>query len=684
MSTYLFELGCEELPSSALPSLAEQFHTSLLSALASAKIQHGEVEVIAAPRRLGARICEIALTTEAKVFEKRGPPVSAAFNNGEPTSAMLGFCTGLGISPTDTSTIETDKGAWIVYQGEESGRPVQEVIPAVMAATVNGLALSKPMRWGSGRDEFPRPVHWILSVLDEIHVPIRMFGLDSGATTYGHRFHAPEAIHLSHANEYMNAMQSAFVIPGFEARKAAVWESILRAAKDHKIEVHADEDLLVEVTCLVEWPVALVGEFDREFLEVPDIALIAAMRGHQKYFHTWTANGALSHQFITISNIESRDPTQVIQGNQRVIRARLSDARFFFSNDKTRSLIDRRNQLDQITFHPKLGSLGDKTGRVKALVVELATHFHVEADKAARLAELSRCDLVSEMVLEFDELQGQMGSIYAALDQEDPEVAAAIEGLYKPAGASDSVPTDPMGVLLAIADRVDTLAGLFAAGQPPTGSKDPFALRRAAIGLFRLNEHPSAQLDLLPLFERAFALQACDGSQESFENLIQFMLDRERVRLIDDGLRHDVVSATQALNSLATVSTEKRARALADFLNHEDFADLVAGNKRIANILQKAEQQEFVLDTSILKEEAEARLYQAAMEIEGAVREAVSRETFREALVTLAKLRGPTDAFFESIMVNHENPLIKQNRLALLQKVRALFLVIGDLTLIQV
>jgi glycyl-tRNA synthetase beta chain len=682
--TYLFELGCEELPSSVLPSLADQFHASLISQLASAQMLHGEIEVIAAPRRLGARICDITPETETKVFEKRGPPVSAAYKEGQPTAALQGFCNGLGISPSDTTTIETEKGAWVVYQGKEAGRPVHEVLPTVMAATIQGIQLAKPMRWGSGRDEFPRPVHWITSVLDDRHIPIRLFGLDSGTITFGHRFHAPEPITLSHANDYVRAMRDAYVIPGFSNRKAAVWESVSQVARDQGVVVQPDEALLIEVTCLVEWPVALCGEFDVDFLEVPDIALIAAMRGHQKYFHTWAPNGSLSHLFITVSNIESRDPTLVIQGNQRVIRARLSDARFFYSNDKRCALSDRRAQLDQITFHPKLGSLGDKTLRVKELMCHLAAHFDVTPEKASRLADLSRCDLVSEMVLEFDELQGQMGTIYAGLDQEDPEIAAGIEGLYKPAGASDSIPEDRMGVLLAIADRLDTLAGLFAANQPPTGSKDPFALRRAAIGLIRLNEHPCAQLDLLPLLKHAFSLQMCQGAAADFEKLVQFVWDRERVRLIDHGLRHDIVSAAQAPQTLATVATERRAHALAGFIGHESFADLVAGNKRIANILQKAGEQIFQFNPDALVAPQERELYATSVKIEDAVHDAVSRETYTDALVELAKLREPTDAFFEAIMVNDEDAKVRHNRLALLQKVRALFLSVGDLSLIQV
>ena len=682
--SYLFELGCEELPSSALPRLSAQFHEALVAQLKASQIQHGEIELIAAPRRLGALISGLASETQPIAFERRGPPVSAAYKDNKPTPALEGFCRGLGISPDQTGTIETDKGAWVSYQGVEPGKAVELVLPEVLSAVFSELPLAKPMRWGSGRDEFLRPVHWIVSLLNDRHVPIDMFGVTSGCQSFGHRFHSPAAVTITHATTYMDQMEAAYVLPSFRLRRLAVWESVKSVANDHGVVVHDDDALLDEITSLVEWPVALCGEFEKEFLEVPDIALIAAMRGHQKYFHTWSKNGRLNHRFITVANLESRDPSQVVSGNQRVIRARLSDARFFFLKDKTQTLASRRSQLDHITFHPALGSLGEKTKRVIELMRELAPHFGIEKDVAERLGLLSRCDLVTEMVLEFDELQGQMGAIYALLDGEPEVLARGIAGLYQPAGASDAIPEDAMGLLLAMCDKLDTLAGLFAAKQPPTGSKDPFALRRAAIGLIRLNAHPMAQIDLLPSFQQAFEMQPAEQADEDFAKLIKFVVDREHVRLVDKGLRTDVVAAAQSQSTLATAATEKRAYAISSFLTHDDLPDLVSGNKRIANLLSKNNESLGVVDARLFTQTEETLLFDTAKQVDEIVTDAVSRETFDLALSQLASLRDPIDQFFENVMVNHEDSAIRNNRLALLTYVRSLFLSVGDLSLLQV
>ena len=361
---FVFELGCEELPSSSLPSLNSQFEQLFAQKLNDALLGYESLSVIAAPRRLGVVIEGVKEASEDKPFERKGPAFQAAFQGDEPTKALLGFCRGLNISPEHTSVVDTDKGQWVVYRGIEAGKPASEVLGDVCQSVIADLALSKPMRWGSGRDEFPRPVHWVLAMLDNAIVPFTLFGLESGNETFGHRFMAPESIQLKSATEYRQRLKSAYVIADFEARKAATWATIQSTAESNGVTVEADDKLLTEINCLVEWPVGLCGEFEKRFLDVPDIALIAAMKGHQNYFHTRTESGDLSYKFITVSNIESRDAFQVISGNQRVIRARLSDAKFFFETDKKVSLESRRQQLDSITFHPKLGALGEKTSRV--------------------------------------------------------------------------------------------------------------------------------------------------------------------------------------------------------------------------------------------------------------------------------------------------------------------------------
>lgn len=681
--TFVFELGCEELPSSSLPSLNAQFNQLFAQKLDDALLGYESLSVIAAPRRLGVVIEGVAQASEDKPFERRGPAFKAAFQGEEPTKALLGFCRGLNIKPEDTSVIDTEKGQWVVYRGIEQGKPASEVLGNICQAVIADLALSKPMRWGSGRDEFPRPVHWVLAVLDSVIVPFTVFGIESGNTTFGHRFMAPGSITLQSASEYRERLIGSYVIADFEARKAATWSTIQSTAESNGVTVEADDTLLTEINCLVEWPVGLCGEFENHFLDVPDIALIAAMKGHQKYFHTRTDSGKLSNKFITVSNIESRDASQVIAGNQRVIRARLSDAKFFFETDKKVSLESRRRQLDSITFHPKLGSLGEKTNRVCKLACAMASAVNADRNAMKRAADLSRCDLVSEMVLEFDELQGQIGTIYAALDGESDEVSQAIQGLYQPAGASDSVPSDIYGSLLALADRLDTLAGLFAINQPPTGSKDPFALRRAAIGVLRLNEHPLLQFDLAQWVNQAFDGQPVEATNEARATVMQFINDRERVRLMETGYPHDLVVAVQATNGLSTANTENRVKALETFSGNPEFQSVVATNKRVVNLLKESELNTTEIQASLFEHPSESALYESVINISSQVADAVSRETFSEAITALLAMTPATDDFFENVMVNADNQAVRANRLQLCQSVRDVYRLVADFSLVQ-
>jgi glycyl-tRNA synthetase beta chain len=681
--TFVFELGCEELPSSSLPSLNSQFEQLFTQKLNDALLGYESLSVIAAPRRLGIVIEGVEQTSEDKPFERKGPAFQAAFQGDEPTKALLGFCRGLNIAPEDASVIDTDKGQWVVYRGIEAGKPASEVLGDICQSVIADLALSKPMRWGSGRDEFTRPVHWVLAMLDEVIVPFTVFGLESGNETFGHRFMASGTIELKSASEYTERLKSVYVIADFEARKTATWSTIQSTAESNGVFVEADDTLLTEINCLVEWPVGLCGEFEERFLKVPDIALIAAMKGHQKYFHTRTESGELSNKFITVANIESRDTSQVISGNQRVIRARLSDARFFFETDKKISLESRRQQLDSITFHPKLGSLGAKTSRVCKLACEMAAATHSDTTVVERAVDLSRCDLVSEMVLEFDELQGKIGTIYAALDGEPPEVSQAIQGLYQPAGASDSVPEDVYGTLLALSDRLDTLAGLFAINQPPTGSKDPFALRRAAIGVLRLNEHPLLRLDLTEWVHRAFEGLPVESGEGALDQLIQFIKDRERVRLTDSGYRHDIVVAVQGSNALSTTQTETRVKTLIQFSKGLDFSALVATNKRVVNLLKDFEVSSGCVDPSLFSDPTEEGLFEIVSTVSSQVKEAVSRETFSEAISSLMSMKPAADAFFENVMVNADDKAVRSNRLELCRMVRDAYRLVADFSLIQ-
>ena len=682
---YLFELGCEELPSSALPKMADDLQTHVASALATARLEYGTIQVIAAPRRLGVMIENVATQSEDRTVERKGPAVKAAFDeNQEPTKALLGFCRSLGIQPDALTVEETDKGAWLVYRGTEAGVSAKELLGQLIKDAVNGLPLAKPMRWGSRRDEFPRPVHWIVSMLDTEIVPLELFGLTAGNITFGHRFHAPEAIKLGCATDYPSAMQSAFVIASLESRKDACWNSIEEVAAAHQLQVEPDPALLEEIACLVEWPVALCGEFENAFLDVPEIALIAAMRGHQKYFHTRDGStGKLSNHFITVSNIQSQRPDEVIRGNQRVIRARLADAAFFYQTDCQKTLESRRPSLDSITFHPDLGSLGDKTARISSLVQAMAAAMDMSIENAGRAAELSRCDLVTEMVLEFDELQGAMGAIYADRDGEQLDVSEAIADVYAPAGLHDDIPQTRLGCLLALADKLDTLTGLFAANQPPTGSKDPFALRRAAIGILRINEYPDLQLDLRPWIEQALEAQPVQAEETALQAVIQFIQDRERVRLTDRGIGHDEVQAAQAAHGLRTVVVAKVAETLHEWRTNQEFAAVVEGNKRAANLLATHSDALPPVDASLLEAASEKELFRALQDASTAVAGDVSRETFDQALESIVALKKPIDAFFETVMVNADDPALRMNRYALLQEIRSVVLQVADISLIQ-
>jgi glycyl-tRNA synthetase beta chain len=682
-SCFVFELGCEELPSSTLPSLNNQLQILFKDKLTSASLGYSDISVIASPRRLGAVISGVAQQSDSQTFERRGPAYSAAYVNGEPTKALQGFCKGLGIKPEQTSLITTERGQWIVYQGVEHGQEASVVLTQVCSDVIQSLALSKPMRWGNSRDVFARPVHWVLAMLNKQIVPVTIFGLKSGNTTYGHRFMAPAELVIDHASNYEKTLKQAFVIGNFEKRTEKTWEVIKKTAESHHVRVDQDEALLTEIACLVEWPVGLCGAFEKRFLSTPDIALVAAMKGHQKYFPTRSQTGDLTNRFITVSNIESKDEKQVIAGNQRVIRARLSDAKFFYDTDRKHTLRSRRDRLDAISFHPKLGSLGQKTERLKTLSGKIARSIGVDTKIMHQAAELSRCDLVSEMVLEFDELQGRMGTLYATLDQENPAVAQAIQGLYQPAGASDTIPDDLLGSILALADRLDTLAGLFAIDQPPTGSKDPFALRRAAIGLLRLNDRPELRLDLGPWVSEAFNAQQIKGPANTLETLVQFISDRERVRLTELGYRHDIVIAVQASNKLNTAATGARAKALMEQLHRHEFAVLISTNKRVANLLKQGDIQPCAVNPSLFENASESALFDIATRTNRDVENAVSRETYTEALKYLLNMKPETDSFFDNVMVNCENTEIKRNRLGVCQLVKDAYEQLADFSLIQ-
>lgn len=682
-TTYLLEIGCEELPTSSLEQLRDALVSGFESALSAEHVAFATIRSIAAPRRLGVVIEELALSTQPKALFKRGPAVTQAYKDGQPTGALLGFCKGLGISPEEVSVEETEKGAWVAYQTIQPGQPIADRLPQITQQVIAQLPLSKPMRWGSGRAVFPRPVHWLVALLGSDVISFEVFGVATDRYSFGHRVHSPARITLQHASEYLDTLRSHYVLAEFNERKALTWKKIQEVAQAHDLTVHEDDPLLREITCLIEWPVPLVGQFDEGFLNVPEIALIAAMRGHQKYFHTRQSSGALSNHFITVANIESLEPNQVIAGNQRVIRARLSDARFFYETDRKTPLVSRRESLDRIAFQPGLGSLGDKTERVRILSREISSSLSLNAQLADRAALLSRCDLVSEMVLEFDELQGQIGGIYAREDGEHPEIADALSTLYRPAGPTDMPPGSILGCVLGLADRLDTLAGLFAIGQPPTGSKDPFGLRRAMLALLRINAEPGIRIDLGPWLERAIALQPVNSDPSVIEQLLGFLRDRERGLLLDEGLPHDHIAAAQGASDVNTYLTRLRAQALFRSRSNPAFASLIASNKRITNILGKHDGAVSPVMTKLLREPAERSLADALRDIQPEINNAVSRENYDTALEVAASIAPTLDTFFNDVLVNDPDSAIRANRYSLLSAIRNALLALGDLSEVQ-
>ena len=682
-TTFLFEIGCEELPSSSLEQLSHALVSGFESTLRAENVHSAGIRAIAAPRRIGVLIQDLADATEPKALSKRGPAVSQAYQDGQPTGALIGFCKGLGITPDAVSIEETDKGAWVSYHSIQPGQPIAELLPRLVQHVVSQLPMTKPMRWGSGRALFPRPVQWVVALLGKDVVPFELFDLRTDRVSFGHRVHSPGPLVLGHADEYFETLEQHHVLPDFEERKSLAWAKIQEIARTHQITVVEDVELLREVTCLVEWPVPMLGQFEEAFLQVPDIALIAAMRGHQKYFHTRRPNGALSNQFITVANIESADPVQVISGNQRVIRARLSDARFFYETDRQTSLDSRRPALDRIAFQPGLGSLGDKTERVRILAQEIASQLRVAPNHADRAAVLSRCDLVSEMVLEFDELQGQMGSIYALADGEIADVANAIGSLYRPSGPSDMTPPTVLGCILGLADRLDTLAGLFAIGQPPSGSKDPFGLRRAMLAVIRISMEPELAIDLAPWMQRALELQPVNVDPQVLGQLTQFLRDRERGLLLEAGIPHDLIAAAQGAHDVNPYLAAQRAKALLAFREHTGFASLIASNKRIVNILAKSDSHLGSVDSGLLTEASEVALVDLTQSISPRISDAVSRETYETALEIASSFAPALDAFFDQVLVNDPNNGIRQNRYNILEGVRSALLPLGDLSQVQ-
>ncbi|CAM3370966.1 glycine--tRNA ligase subunit beta [Halomonas lysinitropha] len=684
-NTLLVELGVEELPPGAIDDLSDALAEGIRRGLVEADIDLGEVLAHGGPRRLAVQIRELADKQPDREVERRGPALAAAFKEGQPTKAAEGFARSCGVGVDDLIHLETDKGTWLGYREKQQGEATTALLPSIVEKAIGSLPVPKNMRWGASRVEFSRPVHWLVMLYGDAVVEASALGLQAGRATRGHRFHAPAPIELAHAEDYLGALEQAWVLADRDKRRERIREQVLAEAEVQDATAVIDEALLVEVSGLVEWPVALTGSFDARFLEVPAECLISSMKANQKYFHLLDHQGQLKPLFITIANIDSHEPDQVIQGNEKVIRPRLADAAFFYESDLRRPLADRASELAGVVFQKKLGTLADKAHRSAAVAAFIAGRIDGDVAQARRAAELGKCDLVTEMVLEFPELQGIMGRYYAVNDGEAAEVAQALEEQYLPRFASDSIPQTRTGLALALADRLDTLTGIFGIGQRPSGTKDPFALRRAAIGVINILVKGKLALDLRELLELAAAQhQELPYAEGLVDEVLTYMLDRFRAWASDEGIDTEVYLAVRARPVTQPLDFARRLRAVQGFSRREEAAALAAANKRVSNILGKQQHDGSTeVETRLLQEPAEQALYEALASRRQAVMPLFAEARYSEALDALAGLREPVDTFFDQVMVMAEEPAVRRNRLALLAGLQALFLEVADIALLQ-
>ena len=681
----LFELGTEELPAGEISAMATALCQGVTDGLTEANLPFTGAHHFSTPRRLTVWVENVAIKGPVSEQQVVGPPVSAAKDDsGAWTKAAEGFARKQGISADDLIVVEAQGVERVAAHVSQKGAQATEVIPDIIANAVAGIPVSKRMRWGRSRDEFLRPVQWLVLLLGDAVLPLQLFGLKSGRESRGHRFHHNTPVAISSPAAYRDTLREARVLVDMDERRALIAEQVLALANKGEA-VALSEDLLDEVTGLVEWPSALRGSFDQEFLAVPAQALISAMKTHQKYFHLNDASsGSLLPAFITVANIESKQPEQVVSGNERVIRPRLSDAAFFFANDKQTSLISRQDRLGSVVFQHHLGSLLDKTRRVVAIAKQVANAIGADETTTLRAAELSKCDLVSEMVLEFPDLQGIAGAEYARHDEELGAVAEAIEYHYYPRFAGDELPPTPEATAVALADRLDTLIGIFGIGEPPTGSKDPFALRRASLAVIRMLIDLKKPLSLTELLQGAFGQHTAELAPDTADAVSHYITERLGNWYDDDGIHISVVRAALAAGATDLFDIDLRVRALNAFAKTETAEHLAAANKRVANILSKADELDGTpADSNLFVHEAEHALHEAVGRVASTLRPLLADRNYQNALDELAQLRGPVDAFFDGVMVNAEDPAERLNRLRLLGGLRALFTQVADLALLS-
>ncbi|WP_217515988.1 glycine--tRNA ligase subunit beta [Vibrio metschnikovii] len=683
---FLIELGTEELPPKQLRTLAEAFAANFSTELAAAELTHDGVKWFATPRRLALKVTNLAEKQTDKVLEKRGPAVSVAFDaEGNPTKAAQGWARGNGITVEQADRLKTEQGEWLLFKQEVKGQAAKAIVVELAAKALANLPIAKPMRWGDKETQFIRPVKTLTILLGDELINGEILGVASARTIRGHRFMGEKEFTIDSAQQYPDILeQRGKVIADYETRKATIIAGAQQAAQQVGGIAELDDDLVEEVTALVEWPVVLTAKFEEKFLNVPSEALVYTMKGDQKYFPVYDANKQLLPNFIFVTNIESKEPRHVIEGNEKVVRPRLADAEFFFNTDLKSKLIDRLPQLETAIFQQKLGTIKDKTDRITELASYIAEQIGADVTQAKRAGLLAKCDLMTSMVFEFTDTQGVMGMHYARHDGEPEAVALAMNEQYMPRFAGDLLPSDGVSSALAMADKLDTIVGIFGIGQAPKGS-DPFALRRASLGVLRIIVEYGYKLDLVDLVAKAKSLFGDRLTNEAVEHdVIEFMLGRFRAWYQDEGFSVDIIQAVLARRPTKPADFDQRVKAVSHFRELEAAEALAAANKRVGNILAKfAGQLPAEVDLALLQEPAEKALAQDVAVMSEALEPVFASGDYQQALSQLASLREPVDAFFDNVMVMADDEALKQNRLTLLNDLRNLFLQIADISLLQ-
>ena len=683
---FLVEIGTEELPPKALKTLATSFADNVEAELNQAGLTFDKIEWFAAPRRLAVKVLNLATQQPSKEIEKRGPAVSAAFDaEGKPTKAAEGWARGCGITVDQAERIATDKGEWLVHRAKIEGQPTKNLLNDIVANALAKLPIPKPMRWADKTVQFIRPVHTVTMLLGDELIEGEILGVASARTIRGHRFLGEKEFEIQHADQYPQLLrEKGSVVADFNERKAEILAKSQAKATALGGVADIEESLLEEVTSLVEYPNVLAAKFEERFLAVPAEALVYTMKGDQKYFPIYDKDGKLLPHFIFVSNINPEDPTAIIEGNEKVVRPRLTDAEFFFKTDLKQKLVDRLPRLETVLFQQQLGTLKDKTDRIEQLAGEIAKQIGADEAKAKRAGLLSKCDLMTNMVFEFTDTQGVMGMHYARHDGEDEEVAVALNEQYMPRFAGDELPKSLVASAVALADKFDTLTGIFGIGQAPKGSADPFALRRAALGALRIIVEKNLPLDLEDLVKKSAALFGDKlTNQNVVADVVDFMLGRFRAWYQDEGIAVDVIQAVLARRPTRPADFDARVRAVSHFRTLDSAEALAAANKRVSNILAKADAAIGEINLTACVEPAEKALAEAVLALRTEVQPLIAQGDYTAVLDKLANLRAPVDNFFDNVMVNAEDPALRQNRLAILNTLQGLFLQVADISVLQ-